>query len=113
MSFSTTSWHAARRTWTLEIDGRAWTARPVSLPAVIAYYHELSTVTPDKGWDVTAKLLRLAFPWRLSFRWRGDPVKVFRQLARDYPDAARQAMVDFFPYLTGVTKSAPVTNGTT
>lgn len=112
MSFSLTSWHAARRTWQLEIDGRSWTARPVSLPVVIAYQQKLLGASPTEGWDLTADLLRHAFPWRLSYRWRGDPVKRFRTMARDYPDAARQAMVDFFPYLTGVPPTAPAMNGT-
>lgn len=113
MGFSTTSWHAARRVWTLEIDGRQWVARPVSLPDVITYQTKLLTATAAEGWELTAALLRLAFPWRPSFWWRGDPVAAFRQLARDYPDAARQAMVDFFPCLTGTPNlRAPVTDGT-
>lgn len=112
MSFSATSWHAARRTWQLEIGGRAWVARPVSLPAVIAYQRELVGATPAQAWKLTAALLRQAFPWRLSYRWRGDPVAAFNALARDYPDAARQAMVDFFPYLTGAPPELPVTSGT-
>lgn len=112
MSFSFSSWQAARRPWELEIDGRKWVARPVSSERVLRYQMELIGASVDAGWKATLALLRDAFPWRPSYVWRGDPVKHFARIIRDAPEAATAALQDFFPLLRGAAPSAPQTNGT-
>lgn len=107
MSFSVDSYRAARRTWTLTIDGRTWVARPVSAEAVLAYQGALGGASPDAGWKATLALLRLAFPRRPSYWWRGDPVKAFARVIREAPDAAKAALTDFFPMLRGVPMEPP------
>lgn len=111
MSFSYSSWQAARRPWELEINGRTWVARPVSAETVLAYQGELLGASQSASWKATLKLLRKAFPWRPSFYWRGDPVKAFAQIIRDAPDAAAVALQDFFPLLRGAPSAHP-TSGT-
>lgn len=114
MSFSFSSWQAARRTWELEIDGRRWVARPVSAERVLAYHGELVGASVAQGWKITLALLRDAFPWRPSYWWRGDPVKYFARVIRVAPDAATAALQDFFPLLRGAPlPPAPATPGTT
>lgn len=110
MSFSYDSWKAARRPWELVIDGRSWVARPVSAERVLAYQLELVGASNDAGWTATLALLREAFPWRPSYYWRKDPVKEFARVIREAPDAATEAIKDFFPLLRGVTSAHP-TNG--
>lgn len=113
MSWSYDSWRAARRPWELVIHGRSWTARPVSAEAVLAYQAEIIGASRERAWQATLALLRKAFPWRPSYIWRGDPVKHFAQVIREAPDAAAQALQDFFPLLRGAeSPSGSPTNGT-
>lgn len=60
--------------WSFTTGGRRYVARPVSIEQVIA--HEAACVGESsvRILEERRKLLRLAFPWRLSYRWRGDPV---------------------------------------
>lgn len=111
MSFSFSSWQAARRPWELEIDGRRWVARPVSAERVLRYQVALMGASVEAGWQATLALLRDAFPWRPSYVWRGDPVKHFARIIREAPEAATSALQDFFPLLGGAPPSAPRTNG--
>jgi hypothetical protein len=111
MSWSFSSWQAARRPWELEIDGRRWVARPVSAERVMAYQGALIGASVEQGWAETLKLLRDAFPWRPSYVWRGDPVKAFAEVIRVAPDAATEALQSFFPLLRGAT-AALSTSGT-
>lgn len=110
MSFSYTSWQSARRPWVLEIDGRTWTARPVSAERVMAYQAELIGASHAAAWLATLTLMRDAFPWRPSYTWRRDPVKEFARVIREAPDAATAALTDFFPLLRGAPSALP-TNG--
>lgn len=108
-----TSWAKARQTWELEIGGRSWRARPVSAHRVMLYQAQLLGAGEAQGWALVLELLRDAFPWRPSYMWRGDPVKHFARLIRDTPEAASEALRDFFPLLAGVpTTPAPATHGT-
>lgn len=110
MSFSFSSWQAARRPWELEIDGRRWVARPVSAERVLRYQAALIGASVEDGWKATLSLLRDAFPRRPSYAWRGDPVTHFARVIREAPEAATAALTDFFPLLRGA-PSAPQTNG--
>lgn len=109
MGFDQDAWDAEHAPWSWRTRGRVYVARPVSVPAVQRYAQE---VVGDFAQQERAlrRLLRLAFPWRLSFWWRGDPV---RQILSLEP-ANRQAVVrDFFDRLRGQGNgNAPATNGT-
>lgn len=111
MSWSLSSWQAARKPFELELYGRWYRARPVSAERVLAYQAALRGASEAQGWAETLKLLRDAFPWRPSYWWRGDPVKLFARVIKDSPAAAAEALRAFFPLLQGA-PSVPLTNGT-
>lgn len=70
---------AATLRWQLIVDGRTYTARPVSVEQVIAYQAEIIGASPRAILRARRRLLRLAFPWRdwrPSWIWRGDPVDI-------------------------------------
>jgi len=99
MSFNADSYRQAVRPWVLTVGGKAWEARPVSAPAVLAFHAALrAATTPPAQERALRALLRRAFPWRFSYRWRGDPVDALVGLS---PAERAEALTDFFGYLEG------------
>lgn len=113
MSFDADAFAAALRPWTFTAHGRAHAARPVSAPAVLAFHAEFNAAADEAARArALRRVLRLAFPWRLSYRWRGDPVEHLLAL----PPAARNAaLTSFFLFLShgpAPEGSVPATPGT-
>lgn len=103
MSFNADQYREAVRPWVFTVGGRSWEARPVSAEAVLAFH----AVIRDRPGDARAcerallTLLRMAFPWRPSFWWRGDPALLLAGLS---PAERGEALQDFFGYLEGKTR---------
>lgn len=112
MVFNVDAFRDAHRPWSFTAGGRTHEARPISAPAVIAFHTAFNAASDEAGrLRALRKLLRLAFPWRLSFRWRGDPVDEVLNLE---PAARRAALNDFFASLEGRSgpSAPPTTLGT-
>lgn len=60
--------------WTFTCSGKTYTARPVSVQQVAAFKARLRGADEAGSLAAVRDLLRIAFPKRLSHRWRGDPV---------------------------------------
>lgn len=111
-TFSADAELAALEPWRVVLGGRTFTAAPVSRPALVVF---LASVERAKDKKITlaeeeaaiAQLLRVAFPWRFSYRWR-DPVALI--MAMDY--RARQRVLESFCASLGVQMPPnPGTNG--
>lgn len=96
--FDAEAWRAAREPWTYSDQGRTWTARPVSAEAVLAAQLELQAASAHRARRIMRRLFRLAFPYRLSMRWRGDPVALIEALPLPGWEAVLRS---FFEYATG------------
>lgn len=109
MGFDQDAWEAEHRRWTYTTRGRTYVARDVSVPAVQRCF---AAIARGEAADVERelrRLLRLAFPWRPSFWWRGDPVALLMGLN---PATRQAALADFFASLRGAaTPPAPPTPG--
>lgn len=107
MGFDADAWRAEHEPWTFTTRGRTYVASPVSVPVLQRFF------TMTQGADFATqereieRVLRVAFPWRPSFQWRGDPVKLI--LAME-PAARRSALADFFGRIQG-TPAVPATSG--
>lgn len=97
-TFDVDAWRESQQRWGVKLDGREYFAREVSAPAVIAAHLELQGASTMQERKILRGLLRLAFPWQMSMRWRGDPVKLLDQLP---PDAWRKVVASFFAFVTG------------
>lgn len=84
--FDADAWLESREPWTFRARGTTWTARPVSAEAVVGVLLELRQATPAQQYRLLRRIFRLAFPWRLSMRWRGDPVQLMLALPREALD---------------------------
>lgn len=99
MAFDLSSYRAAHRPWAFAIgEGRrrrVFPARHVSAPNVLRYLDMWTEADGDlkKLKRALYFLLRTAFPWRLSYRFRGDPVHIIMNLESQARAAALQ---DFF-----------------
>lgn len=87
---------AAATPWQFVAGGRTYTARPVSVEQVIAYEGEIVGASAAAILRARRKLLRVAFPWRPSFVWRGDPVDL---ICESPPGLHAALMADFFASL--------------
>lgn len=82
----------ARAPWTIRLGGgKPRVAQPVSAEAFLRYQGEARQ--PDRGRQALFRLLRLAFPLRLSNWWHGDPV---RQILALPPGDQAAVLADFF-----------------
>jgi hypothetical protein len=90
--FNADAFLAAQAPWQLTTRGKTYTARAVSAPQV-ARYLAAATGTPAAFKNALESLLREAFPWRPSFRWRGDPVQVILAMP---PSQLAATLTDFF-----------------
>lgn len=98
MGFDLDQYRQAHAGWALTTRGQTYHARPVSAEQVIVYQGEVLGASPRIAQRALRKLLRIAFPWRPSFVWRGDPVKIVMG-AR--PHEHRAMVADFFASLAG------------
>ena len=110
MSFNLDAYREACSGWSLTTGGRTYAARPVSAEQVIAYQGELEGASPKRAQKALYHLLRHAFPRRLSFWWRGDPVNF---VMRSRPHEQQAMVRDFFASLAGPNprQSESPTNG--
>ena len=131
MSFDADKFQAALRPWIFTAGRSSWIARPVSAPALARFHGDFKVVGDfEREQLLTAtsplararvqrraerrravllrRIFRVAFPYRLSYLVRGDPVKALIQL----PPAARsEAITAFFQFAEGKPKSsAPPTS---
>ncbi len=83
---------AAAEPWAFAAGGRTYTARPVSVEQVIAYEAACAGASAAQVLRARRRLLRLAFPWRPSFWWRGDPVALICAA----PPALHRVVMDSF-----------------
>lgn len=83
---------AASEPWQLTVGGRTYTARPVSIEQMIAHEAECLGASGAVVMRSRRKLLRIAFPWRPSFWWRGDPVA----LICESPPAIHRELIQSF-----------------
>jgi len=100
--FDVDAFRAAHQPWSFTVGGRTFGARHVSAVAVQRYEQMRVVAGKDAKRQQRALrwLLRRAFPWRLSYRLRGDPVTLILGLE---PAAQRAALIDFFACLSGRT----------
>lgn len=97
-TFDVDAWQQSQQRWGVRLDGREFFARPVSAPAVLAAQLEMHGAGPKREREILLGLLRLAFPWRPSMIWLGNPVRMLNDLP---PDAWRQVLRSFFAFVTG------------
>lgn len=96
--------------WTVTLDGFTYRARPVSARAVAEWWLEYSDAKPVQQFALLEQLFRVAFPWRISYTWLGDPVKKIMALPLGEFVKVR---ADFFGHLGGGWHtSVPATSGT-
>lgn len=100
---------ASAEPWSFATGGRTYVARPVSVEQVIAYEARIAGASATDVMRARRQLLRLAFPWRPSFMWRGDPVAV---ICSAPPALHRVVIESFFASLRSWPPS-PVTDATT
>jgi hypothetical protein len=98
MSFNLDAYRTINVGWSLTVGGRTYRARPVSAEQVIAYLGEMEGASPRRAQRALRHLLRHAFPRRVSFWWRGDPVDV---VMRARPHEQHAMVQDFFVSLAG------------
>lgn len=100
----------AHQPWSFAAGGRSYVARPVSIEQVIAYEGECVGASPTALLAARRKLLRIAFPWRPSFLWRGDPVALIMGAT---PRVHQALISDFFVSLRlPAEPTAPMTRST-
>lgn len=97
--FDADAWLEAQEPWTFRARGTTWTAHPVSAEAVVRALLELRSAAPTQQYPILRRLFRLAFPRRLSMRWRGDPVRLILALPREALD---EVVTSFFAW-AGIT----------
>lgn len=110
-TFDADAYRKARDPFKVRVHGRLYEALPVSAELVIAVQPDLASDSVATRTQALKRLLRAAFPWRLSMWWRGDPV--YHILYLDGP--TRGALIaGFFRFLGGdQSVSPPATDGTT
>lgn len=94
MAFDLASYRAAQQPWVTTLDGHQFVARHVSAAHVQRHYRAAATKDPAVMARSLRWLLRKAFPWRPSYIWRGDPVRLL--LERLSPRDRLEALTDFF-----------------
>jgi hypothetical protein len=114
MAFDLDAFRAAHEPWTFMARGRTYVARHVSAPQVMRYEQAIRRADSERArYAALWRLLRYAFPWRLSYLVYGDPVRVVMSLE---PRARIAALTDFFACLRGPSPTTPTppaqTNGT-
>lgn len=85
--------------WSFTREGQTYTARHVSAPAVERFLADFNLAKDAAAKDrVLYRLLRIAYPDRLSYHWRRNEDPVHRLLTLDVQTRGA-ALADFFAYL--------------
>lgn len=105
-NFSADSFLEALEPWSFTTGGRRYVAQPVSAPRVARFLHACTSAQPNEQHRQLKALLREAFPKRLSFLWRGDPVLEILAMEPRTRDATLKS---FFASL-GLTTLAPTSS---
>lgn len=102
--FSSKAWLDAHQPWTYTTTRRrTYAARPISTPRLIAYFGAMEGASIQRQQIETRALLREAFPMRLSFAWRGDPVD---EIIEAPPEQQGEILRSFFASL-GMMRESP------
>jgi len=110
MPFDADAWRAAREPWSYTEGGRHWVARPVSALALADALQGLQDLSAAEQADRWRRVFRLAFPWRISYWWLGDPVTRIMALE---PGAYQATIADFVVHLGApLPSNALATSGT-
>lgn len=109
MAFDLTAYRAAQQPWVFTFDGYTHVARHVSASHMQRHHRAIASGDPAVMARSLRWLLRKAFPWRPSYIWRGDPVRLI--LDRLPARARRDTLLDFFGSLASV--SGTLTPGKT
>jgi hypothetical protein len=128
VSFDADKYQDALRPWIFTAGRASWTAKPVSAPALARFYADFQSAGESERERLLAarspreraairrdaervrmalltRLLRLAFPAKLNYHWRGDPVRALLAL----PSGARdEALADFFLWAAARPKNLPI-----
>lgn len=101
MAFDLAAFRRVHRPWRFTIGRRAFDARYISAPNCSEFFRRLGAAGPDPAKRRRAFywLLRRAFPWRVSYRFSGDPVTII--LDQLTPVARRSALNDLVESLAG------------
>jgi len=98
VGFNADAFLAARERWTLTLNGRTYTARPVSVQEVMQFQRQMDAAGADlkKQRQALQTMLRLMFPARWAYVFGPDPVQLVLRL-----DSGTQGEVlrDFFEFL--------------
>lgn len=112
-SFDLDAFREAHRPWSFRAGGFTHVARILSAAHILAFNVAVSDADEAVREGALAQLLRHAFPWRFSYRWRGDPVHRILSLE---PAARLELLKSFFGWVRqtqGIAlPDAPRTSGT-
>lgn len=88
------AYRAAHRAWGFSFRGRVFRGRHVSAMDVLRFKELLEAARRERQMVAAHKwLLRRAFPWRVDYLLRGDPVRVLLNLS---PPERQEALDSFF-----------------
>ena len=114
MAFDVDAFRAAHRPWSFTVGRRTFGATHVSAIKVAEYERRaadasaLYKTNPRRGSRALLRalrwLLRYAFPWRVDYLIRGNPVTILLSLE---PAARAEALRDFFACLQGKPRETP------
>lgn len=102
--FDADIWLATQAPWTFSAAGRTWAARPIGMDHVTTLTPRLQQANGAQQLRLIRGLLRRAFPWRFSMRWRGDPVSLI--MGQPGP-ALQHTLVDFLQWAGLPVEAAP------
>ena len=97
-TFNADQWLAAREPWSIVFDQKRFEAAAVSAVEVVDFQSRLAAAGEDLGAAQRAvrDFLRLLFPRRVWYRWRGDPVS---RIVAMGTDGQKAVLDDFFAWL--------------
>jgi hypothetical protein len=106
MPFDVNAFRDAHRPWSFTVGARTFGARHVSAQAAQSFDRRIAGAKTTKDRERAIWwILRRAFPWRLSYALRGDPVTI---ILRELEAPARaEALKDFFACLRGENSEHP------
>lgn len=111
-TFDLDAYREAHRPWTFRAGGFAFEARILSAEHVRRFNAELAGADAAGQRAALARLLRAAFPWRFSYRWRGDPVTRILALEPAALDATLSSFFEWVRQTHGARVTSPATDGT-
>lgn len=103
MTFDVDKYRAAHPPWSFTIGGKTFDAQYVSAVDCTRFERKLAAGQGDSPRQLRACwwILRRAFPWRVDYWVRGDPVRIIFALR---PKGRAEALVNFYACAYGVGK---------